>query len=78
MPPSNMKAMAMGTTERFSVVSEGWRLKVNEGTAAYQEAEVGRIAGAAQNVVVEIALSHPLLAQFLFGKCGRAVVRHRR
>ena len=28
MPPSNMKAMAMGTTERRSVVSLGAMLKV--------------------------------------------------
>lgn len=42
--------------------------------SAYQCAEIGRIAGAAQYVIMEISAGYPLFAQFLLGQCGSGVV----
>ena len=42
--------------------------------SAYQCTEIGRIAGTAQYIIVEISAGYPLFAQFLFGQCGSGVV----
>ena len=85
MPPSNMKAMAMeheGDGHGHHRAPQrrvlGRHAEGHQRASAHQQPEVGRVAGPAQDVVMEVPIGHTQLAQLLFRERVRGGVLRQR